>query len=137
MPKGASCRNRVTRRRCANCVHRAQRLRPCAARSDLVEHLPRHRQSSGVPLTGPVARLVALCGGLGRRMRRVRGAKAAGGKRRVRPRSRKAPVRNDAVETALATLAHEIRTPLNGILALSELLAAADLPQREREWASL
>jgi CheY-like chemotaxis protein len=46
-------------------------------------------------------------------------------------------VRNDAVETALATLAHEIRTPLNGILALSELLAAADLPQREREWASL
>jgi CheY-like chemotaxis protein/nitrogen-specific signal transduction histidine kinase len=70
-------------------------------------------------------------------MRRVKSAKAAGGKRRVRPRSRKAPVRNDAVETALATLAHEIRTPLNGILALSELLAAADLPQREREWASL
>jgi CheY-like chemotaxis protein len=70
-------------------------------------------------------------------MRRVKSAKAAGGKRRVRPRSRSAPVRNDAVETALATLAHEIRTPLNGILALSELLAAADLPQREREWASL
>jgi CheY-like chemotaxis protein/nitrogen-specific signal transduction histidine kinase len=70
-------------------------------------------------------------------MRRVKSAKAAGGKRRVRPRSRNASVRNDAVETALATLAHEIRTPLNGILALSELLAAADLPQREREWASL
>jgi two-component system, sensor histidine kinase len=70
-------------------------------------------------------------------MRRVKSAKAAGGKRRVRSRSRIAPARNDAVETALATLAHEIRTPLNGILALSELLAAADLPQREREWASL
>ncbi len=26
-------------------------------------------------------------------------------------------------------LAHEIRTPLNGILALSELIAAADLPR--------
>ena len=32
-------------------------------------------------------------------------------------------------------LAHEIRTPLNGILALSELIAAADLPERERQWA--
>ena len=36
--------------------------------------------------------------------------------------------RADAVETALAMLAHEIRTPLNGILAMSELIAAADLP---------
>ena len=32
-------------------------------------------------------------------------------------------------------LAHEIRTPLNGILAMSELIAAADLPERERQWA--
>jgi CheY-like chemotaxis protein len=45
--------------------------------------------------------------------------------------------RAGTVETALATLAHEIRTPLNGILALSELIAAAELPEREREWASL
>lgn len=40
-----------------------------------------------------------------------------------------------AVETALAELAHDIRTPLTGILALSELLATAGLPKREREWA--
>ena len=33
-------------------------------------------------------------------------------------------------------LAHEIRTPLNGILAMSELIAAADLPERERQWAA-
>ena len=45
--------------------------------------------------------------------------------------------RADTIESALATLAHEIRTPLNGILALSELIAAAELPEREREWASL
>jgi len=45
--------------------------------------------------------------------------------------------RAHSVETALAMLAHEIRTPLNGILALSELIAAADLPQRERQWAGL
>src|SRR5439155_16026385 len=31
---------------------------------------------------------------------------------------------------------HEIRTPLNGILAMSELIAAADLPERERQWAA-
>jgi CheY-like chemotaxis protein/nitrogen-specific signal transduction histidine kinase len=40
-----------------------------------------------------------------------------------------------AVETALASLAHDIRTPLTGILALSDLLVASDLPERERGWA--
>jgi two-component system, sensor histidine kinase len=39
------------------------------------------------------------------------------------------------VETALASLAHDIRTPLTGILALSDLLIASDLPERERGWA--
>src|SRR5947207_7648089 len=67
-------------------------------------------------------------------MRRVGSAKAAG-KRRKGARPRRA-ARPDAAETALAIMAHEIRTPLNGILALSELIAAADLPQRERGWAS-
>src|SRR5256884_1002311 len=67
-------------------------------------------------------------------MRKVASAKAAGKRRKVaRPRRAARP---DAVETALAMLAHEIRTPLNGILALSELIAAADLPEREREWAA-
>jgi CheY-like chemotaxis protein len=66
-------------------------------------------------------------------MRKPRSAKAAG-KRRKAARPRRA--RADATETALAMLAHEIRTPLNGILALSELIAAADLPARERQWAA-
>jgi CheY-like chemotaxis protein len=67
-------------------------------------------------------------------MRKVGSAKAARKRRNVaRPRRAARP---DAVETALAMLAHEIRTPLNGILALSELIAAADLPDRERQWAS-
>ena len=39
-------------------------------------------------------------------------------------------------ETALASLAHDIRTPLTGILALAELLAASDIGERERRWAS-
>jgi CheY-like chemotaxis protein/nitrogen-specific signal transduction histidine kinase len=66
-------------------------------------------------------------------MRKAKRAKSAA--RRRKPARRAA--RSDAVETALAMLAHEIRTPLNGILAMSELIAAADLPERERQWASV
>ena len=40
------------------------------------------------------------------------------------------------VEAALAGIAHDIRTPLTGIVALAELLAASNLGQRERDWAS-
>jgi CheY-like chemotaxis protein len=73
-------------------------------------------------------------------MRRAKPTKAA----RRRPRKvrrpararRKAPPPAQAVEAALAAFAHEVRTPLTGILALSELLAASDLPERERGWAA-
>ena len=82
-------------------------------------------------------RRVACCGRVGTSMRGVKSAKAATGKRRNGASAPDARRELDAVESALAMLAHEIRTPLNGILALSELIAAADLPQREREWASL
>ena len=54
-------------------------------------------------------------------------------KRKKRPRARTRRPR--AIEVALAGLAHDIRTPLSGILALSQLLQASDLPQRERGWA--
>jgi CheY-like chemotaxis protein len=70
-------------------------------------------------------------------MRTVGSAKAAAKKRRTAARPPRTRSRADATELALATLAHEIRTPLNGILALSELIAAADLPERERQWATL
>jgi two-component system, sensor histidine kinase len=40
-----------------------------------------------------------------------------------------------AIEAALAGLAHDIRTPLTGMVALADLLAASDLPDRQREWA--
>jgi CheY-like chemotaxis protein len=48
-------------------------------------------------------------------------------------RKRRLPGRS--IEVALAGLAHDIRTPLTGILALSQLLQASELPQRERGWA--
>src|ERR1041385_4137135 len=68
-------------------------------------------------------------------MRKVRRSKSAA--RRTSGKRPRRAARSDAVESALAMLAHEIRTPLNGILAMSELIAAADLPERERQWASV
>jgi CheY-like chemotaxis protein len=73
-------------------------------------------------------------------MRRAKPKKAA----RRRPREVRRPARPrrsakppaTAIETALAAFAHEVRTPLTGILALSELLAASELPERERGWAA-
>src|SRR5262249_52337123 len=58
------------------------------------------------------------------------------GRRRVakKPRSRRSSG-TAAIEATLAALAHDIRTPLTGILALGELLATADLGERERGWA--
>lgn len=75
-------------------------------------------------------------------MRRVKRTKSAGKRRRkppARASARRAARRSarGADETALAMLAHEIRTALNGILALSELIASAELPERERQWAGL
>jgi CheY-like chemotaxis protein/nitrogen-specific signal transduction histidine kinase len=67
----------------------------------------------------------------GRDMRRAKVSRKAATRRRKTTRPRRAK----PVEAALAALAHEIRTPLTGILALNELLATADLPERERRWA--
>jgi two-component system, sensor histidine kinase len=55
-------------------------------------------------------------------------------KRRTQAKRARKP-RPRAIEIALAGLAHDIRTPLTGILALSQLLQASELPKRERGWA--
>src|SRR5262249_2385792 len=72
-------------------------------------------------------------------MRRAKSAKAARKRTRSRRparRPRKSAPSGSSTEAALAAFAHEVRTPLTGILALSELLAASDLPERERGWAA-
>ena len=50
----------------------------------------------------------------------------------------------DAAEAAtnaksdfLATMSHEIRTPMNGIMVMAEMLAAGDMPPRQRRFAEV
>ncbi|PPD44275.1 MAG: hybrid sensor histidine kinase/response regulator [Methylocystis sp.] len=44
---------------------------------------------------------------------------------------------NDAKSDFLATMSHEIRTPMNGVMVMAELLAASDLPERQRRYAEV
>ncbi|HSP25562.1 MAG TPA: ATP-binding protein [Saliniramus sp.] len=44
---------------------------------------------------------------------------------------------NVAKSEFLATMSHEIRTPMNGMLVMAELLAASDLPERQRRYAEV
>ncbi len=68
-------------------------------------------------------------------MRRAKSKASVKRRRKTVATRRKSSIRS-GTEIALAALAHEIRTPLTGILALSELLATAELPERERRWAN-
>src|ERR1700674_5060593 len=82
----------------------------------------------------PLLRAIVACRGAVC-MKRIKAKTSAAErpKRRRAPRGGRPKVRRpNAAETAVAALAHEVRTPLTGILALGELLAASDLPERER-----
>ena len=44
---------------------------------------------------------------------------------------------NRAKSDFLATMSHEIRTPMNGIMVMAEMLAAGDLPARQKRFADV
>ena len=44
---------------------------------------------------------------------------------------------NSAKSDFLATMSHEIRTPMNGVMVMAEMLAAGDLPPKQRRFADV
>jgi len=48
-----------------------------------------------------------------------------------------AEVANAAKGEFLATMSHEIRTPMNGVMVMAEMLAAGDLPPKQRRFAEV
>jgi EAL domain-containing protein (putative c-di-GMP-specific phosphodiesterase class I)/signal transduction histidine kinase/CheY-like chemotaxis protein len=71
-------------------------------------------------------------------------AHAAGLERTVAIRTADLKVAKDAAEAAsvaksdfLATMSHEIRTPMNGVMVMAEMLAAGDLPPKQRRFAEV
>jgi two-component system, NarL family, sensor histidine kinase BarA len=68
----------------------------------------------------------------------------AGLERTVDERTRDLATAKEAAEDAnrsksdfLATMSHEIRTPMNGIMVMAEMLAAGDMPARQRRFAEV
>ncbi|MEO0465987.1 MAG: ATP-binding protein [Pseudomonadota bacterium] len=62
----------------------------------------------------------------------------------VEDRTRDLRLARDAAEQAnaaksdfLATMSHEIRTPMNGLMVMAEMLAASELPVRQRRYADI
>ena len=123
---------------------------PIVALAGLVKHVHDTRDFStrvDIKAEGEVADLVSgidtMLSGIRERDARI-AAQVEGLESEVAARTGELVVARDAAEQAnaaksdfLAVMSHEIRTPLNGILALSDMLATSDLPQRQQRYADV
>ncbi|NBW09138.1 MAG: EAL domain-containing protein [Caulobacteraceae bacterium] len=123
---------------------------PIVALAGLVRRVDETRDFStsvNIQADGEVADLVAgvdtLLAGIRERDVRI-AAQVEGLESEVAERTQELVVARDAAEQAnaaksdfLAVMSHEIRTPLNGILALSDMLATSNLPQRQQRYADV
>ncbi len=104
-------------------------------------------QAVAVEADGETASLVS---GFNRMLGEIRSRDAriaeqmAGLESEVAARTEELVVAKDAAEAAnhaksdfLATMSHEIRTPMNGVMVMAEMLAAGQLPSRERRFAEV
>jgi len=104
-------------------------------------------QAVSVEADGETASLVS---GFNRMLGEIRARDAriaeqmAGLEDEVASRTAELVVAKDAAESAnhaksdfLATMSHEIRTPMNGVMVMAEMLAAGQLPARERRFADV
>lgn len=112
-----------------------------------VHHTKDFSASVDIQADGEVADLVAgvdtLLAGIRERDARI-AAQVEGLESEVAARTEELVVARDAAQQAnaaksdfLAVMSHEIRTPLNGILALGDMLANSDLPQRQQRYADV
>jgi signal transduction histidine kinase/EAL domain-containing protein (putative c-di-GMP-specific phosphodiesterase class I)/ActR/RegA family two-component response regulator len=123
---------------------------PIVALAGLVRRVDETRDFSttvDIRADGEVADLVSgvdtLLAGIRERDVRI-AAQVEGLENDVAARTQELVVARDAAQQAnaaksdfLAVMSHEIRTPLNGILALSDMLATSDLPQRQQRYADV
>jgi len=104
-------------------------------------------QAVSVEADGETASLVS---GFNRMLGEIRARDAriaeqmAGLEDEVAARTEELVIAKDAAESAnhaksdfLATMSHEIRTPMNGVMVMAEMLAAGQLPSRERRFAEV
>ncbi len=112
-----------------------------------IDHTQDYSERAEVPADGEVGDLVTgintMLAGIQARDAKI-AAQVEGLEGEVAARTAELSVAKSAAENAnaaksdfLAVMSHEIRTPLNGILALSDLLAQSELPERQARHAQV